>query len=119
MYALVSLLMDRDEFYPVEESFVHLMGDLLLRAGGGAISWKAGDIMAELLHPATREYLIRGAADKSLFHQTRIACIRGLMNQYREDAASVLSVLANDPNMSVREAVADAQRHLHQGATEA
>jgi hypothetical protein len=114
VYALGRLLTDRDEFYPAEESFVHLLGGWLLSTGGGEISWKAGVIMAELQHPATREYLMRGAADETLFNKTRIACIGGLVNQYRGDAATVLSRLSNDPDNHVRDAVAEARRHLHQ-----
>jgi len=113
MYALGSLLMEREELYGAEESFVHLLGNWLLSTGGGEISWKAGYIMAELQHPGTREYLLRGAADKNLFHQTRIACIRGIMNQYPEEATPVLERLASDSDDYVREAVCDARESLN------
>jgi HEAT repeat protein len=122
MYALGRLLTDRgarDELYPAEESFVHLLGGWLVSTGGGEISWKAGIIMAELQHPATREYLMRGVADQTLFSRTRIACVGGLMNQYRGDVAAVLSTLSNDPDEDVRDAVADARRHLEKSQAEA
>jgi len=118
MYALGRLLTDRHELYPAGESFVHLLGGWLVSTGGGEISWKAGTILAELQHPATREYLVRGAANETLFHRTRIACLGGLINQYRDDATTILSTVANDPDKRVRDAVAEAQRHL-QGEAEA
>lgn len=112
MYALGSLLAAHDGLYPVQDSFVHLLGSWLLSTGGGEISWKAGLIMERLDNSATREYLMRGAADESLFHQTRIACIGGLMNQYREGVETVLTTLSNDPDNRVRDAVADASKFL-------
>jgi hypothetical protein len=114
MYALVRLLMDREECFPTDEPFVHLMGGWLLSTGGGEISDSAGGVLAELDHPATREYLVSGAADSGLFHQTRIACIGGIVNHYPDEAMAVLAALANDPDEHVREAVADAQAWLDQ-----
>jgi hypothetical protein len=119
MYALDRLLTDRREFYPAEESFVNLLGGWLVSTGGGEISWKAGSILAELQHPATREYLMRGVADETLHNLTRIACLGGLMNQYRDHAAAILSTLSNDSDKRVREAVADARRHLQKGDADA
>ena len=113
MYALVRLLLDRHDAYPTDESFVRLMGDWLLSTGGGELSWKAGDVLAELGHPATREYLVRGAADAALFNGTRIACLRGLVNRYPDDATAVLDQLLNDPDEHIREAVADARAWLN------
>lgn len=112
MYALINLLMDRDGPYPVDESFVHLLGGWLLSTGGGEISWKAGDILAVVQNQATRDYLIRGMSDESLFSGTRIACMRGIVNQYREVAEHHLSSVANDADSSVRDAVASAQKHV-------
>lgn len=115
MYALIILLMNREDCYPVTESFVHLLGGWLLSTGGGEISWKAGDLLAEVENQATRDYLIRGISDESLFSETRIACMRGIVNQYREDAEHVLSAVANDPDLKLRDASASALKHIKKG----
>jgi hypothetical protein len=118
MYALGSLLSDRrvarDGFYRSEESFVHILGNWLLSTGGGEISWKAGNIMAELEHPSTRDYLLRGAAAENLFHQTRIACISGIVNHYPSEAPALLDRLSTDSDDHIREAVADARKWLNE-----
>lgn len=119
MYALGNILIDRDSFWPADENFVHLMGRWLLSTGGGEISWKSGDILAELDHASSRAYLLRGAADAELFHQTRIACIRGIVNYYRNDADLLLRDLQDDPEQKIREAVADARKWLEEGSREA
>jgi hypothetical protein len=105
MYALGTLLMDRDDYLPADENFVHLLGKWLLTTGGGEISWKSGVILANLEHPTTREYLIKGAADINLFHQTRIACIHGLVGQYLDDGVTLLQTLRDDPEPEVKEYV--------------
>lgn len=119
MYALIKLLMNRGDYFPVHESFVHLLGGWLLSTGGGEISWKAGDILEQVQNQATREYLIRGMSDESLFSRTRIACMRGVVNQYREVAEHALSAVANDPDHKVRDAAAGALNYLKRGQTKA
>jgi hypothetical protein len=105
MYALGSLLIDSDECWPAEEDFVRLLGEWLLSTGGGEISWKAGIILAEIKHQSSRQYLLRGATDQGLFHQTRIACVRAIVNQYPEDAPMILEQLSTDSERHVRDAV--------------
>ncbi len=112
MYALIELLNETEDYYQVDESFAQLLGDWLLNTRGGEISWKAGDILSVVECPASKEYLLKGAADTSLFHLTRISCVRGIVNQYREDAMALLRSLAEDPNLDVREACKDAMGHL-------
>ena len=112
MYALINLLNVGDDYYQVEESFAHLLGDWLLNTQGGEISWKAGDILSEVECPASKDYLLKGAADSSLFHRTRISCIRGIVNHFREDALSLLRSLEKDSNRDVSEACLDAMAHL-------
>lgn len=112
MYALIELLNETDDYYLVDESFAHLLGDWLLNTQGGEISWKAGDILSEVECPASKEYLLKGAADTSLFHQTRISCIRGIVNHFREHAGSLLQGLEDDPSQEVREACHGAMAHL-------
>lgn len=116
MYALGSLLEEQDDWWKPEEEFVHLLGDWLSSTGGGEISWKAGIILSEVEHPATIEFLLRGAQDKELFHLTRICCVRGVMNHFREQAPSLLQKLANDPDPEVRGAVASASEFLQSQA---
>jgi len=112
MYALGNLLEEQDDWWVPEEEFVHLLGDWLFSTGGGEISWKAGIILAELEHPATLQYFIRGAKDQELLHLTRVCCIRGIMNHFREQAPSLLQKLADDPEPEVRDAVASASKFL-------
>jgi HEAT repeat protein len=110
MYALGSLMNESEEYWPAEEDFVRTLGDWLLSTGGGEISWKAGIILAEIKHPSSRDYLLEGAADQSLFHQTRISCIRAIVNQYPEDALAILEQFSTDPQSYVREAAVK-QKH--------
>jgi HEAT repeat protein len=112
MYALGCLLQEQKEYWPAEESFVHLMGDWLLSTDGGEISWKAGIILAEITHPSTRDYLLRGAADQGLFHMTRLACLRAIVCQYPADAPEILEKLSADPEHQVRDAVAHQRRWM-------
>lgn len=112
MYALIELLNESDDYYQVDESFAHLLGDWLLNTQGGEISWKAGDILSEVECPACKEYLLKGAADTSLFHLTRISCIGGIVNHFREDARSLLQSLEGDSRQEVREACQSAMDHL-------
>jgi hypothetical protein len=112
MYALINLLDESDDYYQVDESFAHLMGDWLLNTQGGEISWKAGHILSEVECPASKEYLMKGALDTSLLHLTRISCLRGIVNHFPEDARSLLQSLENDSNHGLREACQDAVAHL-------
>ncbi|MBK1829508.1 hypothetical protein JIN77_02125 [Verrucomicrobiaceae bacterium R5-34] len=119
MYALIELLYSEDNFYAVSDSFVHLLGGWLLNTGGGEISWKSGDILAEIQNPESKRYVMIGAADNSLFHQTRIACIRAVVNQYTEEALSLLEGLMSDSDCEVRKACQSALNYLKQQNTQA
>lgn len=112
MYALEGVLRDHDEWLHVEESLVHLLGKWVFTTGGGEISCKAALILAEIEHPSTREYFMKGAFDQSLLHLTRVACIRGIVNHYRSEAKELLQALSTDFNEHVRDAVADAEQFL-------
>lgn len=113
MYALGSLLMEREDAWPADQDFVKLLGKWLLSTGGGEISWKAGIILSHLENSLTKQYLKQGVYDQSLFHQTRISCLQGIINQYRSEATAVLQDLANDSDEYVRKAVADASQWLN------
>lgn len=114
MYALIELLSELEDYYEVEDSFVHLLGDWLLSTGGGEISWKSGDILCDIQSPVSREYFFLGAVDTSLFHMTRISCLRGVINHYRDDAPELLSKLVGDSDSNVKEAALDAQAFVSQ-----
>lgn len=116
MYVLGSLLEDQDDWWQPEEKFVHLLGDWLFSTGGGEISWKSAIILEELEHPATLEYFLKGAEAQELMHLTRVCCIRGVMNHFREQAPELLQKLANDPDQNVRDAVASAKEWLSREA---
>ncbi len=89
-----------------------------MNSGGGEISWKAADILSDVKCPASKEYLLKGAEATSLLHLTRISCVRGIVNLFREDAMPLLRRLMEDPDPFVREACHDAMEHLEgiQGA---
>jgi hypothetical protein len=82
LYALGTVLSFDDIKFDFDESFVHLLGNWLQNSGGGEIAWKSAIILAEINHPACREYYVKGVKDTEQFHQTRIACLGGLVNQY-------------------------------------
>jgi hypothetical protein len=109
MYALGSLLEERDDWLEVKDDFVHLLGFWLGSTNGGEISWKAGIILAELGNQSANSYLRAGAKDTNLFHQTRIACLRGFVNKNRNqksascDALLLLEELQTDTDEHVRE----------------
>lgn len=108
MYALDTQLRELDDWWPADENFVHLLGKWLLTTGGGEISWKSGITLPYLEHPATQEYFIKGATDTNLLHLTRVECVRGLVNHYREESMELLQKLLDDPEPKVKDAVADA-----------
>jgi hypothetical protein len=112
MYALIELLESCDSYYVVDEDVVHLLGNWLLNTQGGEISWKAGDILSQVECPASKEYLMKGAADTSLFHLTRISCVRGIVNHFSQDARSLLLSLEGDSSQEVKEACQGAMIHL-------
>lgn len=116
MYALDCLLSDQDDWLHPEEGFVHLLGKWLFTAGGGEISWKAGLILASIEHSTTKQYFMRGALDQSLLNLTRVACIRGIVNHYRNEASDLFQKLSNDPDEHIRKAVADANHFLERRA---
>lgn len=108
MYAFVCVLEESDEYFEATDEFVHLLGDWLFSTGGGEISWKASCILAEIKNCATLPYLLLGARDQKLFHQTRIACITGLVNHYRDQAKQLLDTLVEDSCCEVQEAAESA-----------
>ena len=82
LYALGTVLSFDDIKFDFDESFVHLLGNWLQNSGGGELAWKSAIILSEINHPACREYYVKCVKDTEQFHQTRIACLGGLVNQY-------------------------------------
>jgi hypothetical protein len=103
MYALGNCLEELEEPYRPEESFVHLMGDWLLNTGGGEISWKSSIILANLEHPQCAVYYERGVLSEELFHQARIECLKGLVNEFGLSKIEVYQRLLDDKQQEVRD----------------
>lgn len=103
MYALGNCLDELEDRYVPEESFVHLLGDWMLNTEGGEISWKASVILASLQHPQCAPYYEQGALSGDLFHQTRIACLGGLVNTFGNEKQEIYQRLLDDEEQEVRE----------------
>ena len=114
LYALNGIIETWDEWMIAEDDFVHLLGNWLLSTGGGEISWKSGLILSQLENPSTRKYCLKGALNSSLFHLARIACLRCIVNHYREDASKLIANLVDDDDAYVKAAALDAQEFLEQ-----
>ena len=108
MYALGNCLDKLEEEYIPEESFVHLLGDWMLNTKGGEISWKSAVILASLNHPQCNTYYEQGALSKDLFHQSRIACLSGLVNEFGISKLDVYQKLLEDDEQEVRESAQSA-----------
>ncbi|MGJ8656345.1 MAG: hypothetical protein ACSHX6_07835 [Akkermansiaceae bacterium] len=114
LYALILLLEEEEDYYEVSDDFIHLLGGLLLNTGGGELSWKAGDVLMRIENPLSKGYVIQGVVDTELFHMTRIACMRAIVNQFTEEAEAVLAGLEDDPDEEVRGAVESALEFLRE-----
>ncbi|MCV6639415.1 hypothetical protein [Candidatus Albibeggiatoa sp. nov. NOAA] len=112
MYALGNCLDELDEAYIPEESFVHLLGDWLLNTNGGEISWKSAIILENLEHPQCITYYEQGALSKGLFHQSRIACLSGLVNEFGMSKLEVYQELLKDDDPEVHGAAQSAIKWL-------
>ena len=119
MYALGNCLDELEEPYKPDEDFVHLMGDWLLNTSGGEISWKASIILSELKHPECAQYYEQGALSKELFHQTRIACLKGLVNEFGLKKIHLYQQLLEDEEQEVREASESAIKWLNRNIQKA
>jgi hypothetical protein len=101
-----------EEFFP--SSFVAQLGRWLLNTAGGELSWKAGIVLDNIRIPHAFELMRQGAADTSLFFQTRIHCIHGLVNGLGVSELPFLDSLIGDPEPMFHEAVADAIAFLRE-----
>lgn len=105
LYALGTILSYDDIEFDFDEKFVHLLGYWLQNSGGGEFAWKSAIILAEIKHPACREYYVKGVKDTGLLHLTRIACLDGLVNQYGLSEASLYRELEKDEDPVFSEAL--------------
>jgi hypothetical protein len=119
MYALGCILGESEfacehpeEFFP--SSFIAQLGRWLLNTGGGELSWKAGIVLDNIRVPQAFELMRQGAADTSLFCQTRIHCIHGLVNGRGVSELPFLDSLAGDSEPMFHEALADAIAFLRE-----
>lgn len=113
MYALFNLLDELDEAYVPETDFVDLLGYWLFNTGGGEISWKSAMILSSLDHPQTVKYCKPALISTDLFHQTRIACLRSVVNSCGMAELELYQNLLQDPEKEVREAVQKAMSWLN------
>lgn len=103
MYALANLLDSfEDTQYVPEKGFINLLGDWLLNTGGGEISWKAAVILSNLRDTDCIPYYRQGVV-APLFHQARIACLRGLVNACGTDEMECYQKLLLDSDEVMRE----------------
>jgi hypothetical protein len=119
MYALGCILDESEyacehpeEFFP--SSFVAQLGRWLLNTRGGELSWKAGIVLDNIRIPQAFELMRQGAADTSLFFQTRIHCIHGLVNGRGVSELPFLDSLVGDSGPMFHEALADAIAFLRE-----
>ena len=108
LYALGTIISYDDIEFDFDEKFVHLLGDWLQNSGGGEFAWKSAIILAEIKHPACRVYYVKGVKDTEQFHQTRIACLGGLVNQYGSSETSLYRELEKDKEPVFSEALQQA-----------
>jgi hypothetical protein len=115
MYALIRLQeyeWEGEGQTEVGDDFVHLLGAWVFSTGGGEISWKAATLLSLIGHRASRPYLFKGAIDEGLFHLTRIDCLRGVVNHFRDDADDLVAKLLGDKDPEVQEAAKGARAFL-------
>lgn len=114
MYALEGVLNGMAEPWPADDLMVKKLGAWLFDTGGVEISWKSGLLLSWISNPKAQDYLLTGAKDTNLFHETRLACIRGVVNNFRQSTPQLLSELGNDPDQHVRNEVKKASDWLKQ-----
>lgn len=101
------------QFFP--QAFIAQLGRWLLNTGGGEISYKAGAILFNIRVSQAFDLMRQGLTDSSLFHQTRLCCLQGLVNGVGVSELPFLSSLSSDSEPKVREAVVAAVAWLKEG----
>jgi hypothetical protein len=111
LYALGQVLADsagasmqsQDAF---DDAFINQLGRWMLNTGGGELSWKSGSILCHIQVPAALTLMRKGAADTSLFVQTRLCCVGGLVNGLGPAALTLLRSLTGDSDPTFRATLA-------------
>ena len=114
MRALGNILDELEDPYVPEDSFVDLLGEWLLKTGGGEISWKSAILLVQLKHPKCLSYYEQGVQLQGLFFLSRIECLKGLVNECGREHMKLYQELLNDPQEEIREAAKDAINWLNQ-----
>ncbi len=114
MRALGHTLDELEDPYVPEDSFVDLLGEWLLKTGGGELSWKSAILLVQLKHPKCLSYYEQGVQLQGLFFLSRIECLKGLVNEYACEHMKLYQELLNDPQEEIREAAKDAINWLNQ-----
>jgi hypothetical protein len=114
MHALGNLFDELEDRYVPEDSFVELLGGWLLKTDGGEISWKSAILLAQLEHPKCLSYYEQGAKLQGLFFQSRIECLKGLVNECGRESMPLYQELLNDPQEEIRGAAKDVINWLNQ-----
>ena len=114
MRALGHILDELEDPYVPEDSFVDLLGEWLLKTGGGEISWKSAILLVQLKHPKCLSYYEQGVQLQGLFFLSRIECLKGLVNECGREYMKLYQELLNDPQEEIREAAKDVINWLNQ-----
>jgi hypothetical protein len=112
MYALGSILDETADYYPIDESFVDLIGEWMLNTNGGEISWKASAVLMNLKNDKIFEYLRIGVFNQDLFHLTRCNCLNRLVNQFGKNEINTYKLLLNDKDKNFVQHVKEAIEFL-------
>jgi hypothetical protein len=111
LYALGSILDDADDYFHFSEDFIHMLG-YWIEESSTEISWKSSVILSNIDSPLCHDYYVRGVRNTTLFHQTRIACLNGLVNHYGTREMPLYRELLQDDDQVFREAVQEAIQYL-------
>ncbi|GAD04262.1 hypothetical protein [Agarivorans albus] len=103
MHSLNCIIEDWDEYFTPNGEFVHLLGKWMLNTNGGEISWKSSLILKDTEHSACINFYLEGINDKTLFNQTRIACLEGLVAHHGEKNLKFLIGLVPDSDPDFNE----------------
>jgi hypothetical protein len=111
LYALGSILEDNNPEYQFQDYFIHQLG-FWIQSANVEVSWKSAVVLSNIDNPLCYDYYITGVRNTMLFHQTRIACLNGIVNHYGLKEWSLYQELLLDPDPVFQESVRDAIEYL-------
>jgi hypothetical protein len=106
---------DFDGHYRFSEDFIHLLVSWMENTDT-EISWKSAVILSNIDNPLCYGYYLNGVRNTKLFHQTRIACLNGLVNHYGTKETHLYYELLQDADAVFCEAVQEAIQYLKEEA---